>query len=435
MAQILVGTAQALHRFSFTDARLAALEHPKAGRAWFYDDLPGLSLMLTAAGQASFYLTGSFQGKGVRLRLGIWPTLKTDDARRACKALAGQLASGVDVLARRRQERLERAKALTAKRAAIKPAPRPTWESVWTIWQTERGAYLRPKTLQVYTSYWHQGLVSWENRCMDSITQADAAARHAELGRDHGKVTANRIRTLAHLLHRFATTRCGLDTPSPWLAVRPFEEQARARCLTDIELGRLLAAIHVEHQPMRDVLLLMMATGCRAGNARGAMWADMDLAAACWRIPGWRIKGRKGITIPLPPTTVAMLTARRVMNPQGVYVFTGPDGNAIGESLVREAWKRCCERASIVGAWLHDIRRSIASSMVAQGASIALVSRVLGHASTAITEARYIRLGAEDVRVHVNALAARLAAYPLRPDTAPAVPASSPAPESAATAG
>ena len=401
--------AQALHRFAFSDPRLDALTLPATGRAWVYDtDMPGLACMLTAAGKRTFYLSGRFNGKPTRMRLGNWPTLKADDARRACRALAGQLATGVDVQGQRRAER-ER---LEHERRQEKTDER-TVDAVWKAWQQERMPQLRPRTARSYTLWWRTALSSLGDRRVESITTADAAALFNTTANTHGKVTANRMRTLGRMLWRFAMIRWTLALHDPWLGIRPYEESARNRTLSPDEMSRLLAAAEHEDDTARDLIRLLVWTGARINNVRTATWADIDLIGGVWTIPAWRAKGRRPVVLPLVPDAVGMLRARRVRCMHAA-VFASDKGTVIDH---RKPWRRCCARAGIEGATPHDVRRGMASALTAAGVALPLVSRLLGHASTQITQDRYIRLGADDVRRHVDALAARLAIRPHEQDT------------------
>ncbi|MGA2062577.1 MAG: Arm DNA-binding domain-containing protein, partial [Thermoguttaceae bacterium] len=90
-------------KITFTTARLQALQPPANGRQYIYDaKMAGLAICITAAGAKTFYIYRWSAGRPVRVRLGKFPDLSIDQARRAAADLSGELARGVDLVAERR---------------------------------------------------------------------------------------------------------------------------------------------------------------------------------------------------------------------------------------------------------------------------------------------------------------------------------------------
>ena len=50
-------------------------------------------------------------------------------------------------------------------------------------------------------------------------------------------------------------------------------------------------------------------TAARSGEVRGATWAEIDLDAAVWTVPGERMKAGKEHRVPLSPAVVKLLNA------------------------------------------------------------------------------------------------------------------------------
>jgi len=61
---------------------------------------------------------------------------------------------------------------------------------------------------------------------------------------------------------------------------------------------------------------------------------------------------------------------------------------------LRKPWARICTRAELQEVRLHDLRHTAASVAVAQGASVPVIGRLLGH-SQAQTTQRYAHVDAD----------------------------------------
>ena len=93
-------------RFSFTTARLNALSAPAKGRVYHHDaKAAGLCVCITHTGSLTFYLYKKVDGRPQRIRLGRFPDVSIQAARKAVAELAGEIAKGHDPAAERRARR------------------------------------------------------------------------------------------------------------------------------------------------------------------------------------------------------------------------------------------------------------------------------------------------------------------------------------------
>ena len=81
---------------------------------------------------------------------------------------------------------------------------------------------------------------------------------------------------------------------------------------------------------------------------------------------------------------------------QHEFVFPAArgEGHAVG---LRRAFQKVCAEANLPGLRIHDLRHSFASFAVADGASLFLVGKLLGHASARTTE-RYAHLSGDPLQ-------------------------------------
>jgi integrase len=106
-------------------------------------------------------------------------------------------------------------------------------------------------------------------------------------------------------------------------------------------------------------------------------------------------------TIPLDDGTLELLAAQIAEHPAGVkapifddrgevvgyapLVFHTGAGAALSHRALNATWKRHATAAGFEGVRVHDMRHFFASALIRAGASVVLVSQLLGHASPAIT--------------------------------------------------
>jgi integrase len=83
-----------------------------------------------------------------------------------------------------------------------------------------------------------------------------------------------------------------------------------------------------------------------------------------------------------------------------------PGGHFVG---IEPPWRRIRAAAGLDDVTLHDLRHAYASCAVADGASLFIVGRLLGHRNAATTE-RYSHLSPDPVRVVADRNGERLLA-------------------------
>lgn len=177
------------------------------------------------------------------------------------------------------------------------------------------------------------------------------------------------------------------------------------RPTSEWEFQKMLAA---SSPCFRRVLIFLRATGCRPQDVRELCWEWINWHLRAIIIPSDKHKTgkrtRKPKVIVLPPDAFdpsAAGTAERLLHwlerplakPSG-HVFR----NTKGGQWTREAfsnhllWIR--KRTGIdAGATLHGIRHLVGTATMRDGGNLLMLSKGLGHASTAITERHYVNLG------------------------------------------
>lgn len=167
----------------------------------------------------------------------------------------------------------------------------------------------------------------------------------------------------------------------PQIVHRP----AKAAVLTAEQLRRYM--VRAAHEKCASVLLLCCC-GCRRGEAMGARWCDIDLAAGTFTITVQRqshdplpLKSRSAHrTIALPPMVMTAIRAQPASLPwvcsccmQDVYA----------------AHRRVIEAEDLPHVTLHGLRHSVATIAVMAGEPIKLIQAALGHSRYQLTADLY----------------------------------------------
>ncbi|MDP1769138.1 MAG: site-specific integrase [Nitrospirota bacterium] len=176
---------------------------------------------------------------------------------------------------------------------------------------------------------------------------------------------------------------CKID---PTSGVRRFPVSSRARFLTTEEISRLLSALHAAAENIRLFVLLVLATGCRRGEARNMKWCDVDLVNRRWTKP--RTKSGQWHMVPLPHQIVHAMKHYPRTNQ---WVFSGQDGKAWSLSGIEKAWGKFRSTCNLQDTRIHDLRRTAASHLAINGENLTTIQKMLDHSSLQAT-AIYARL-------------------------------------------
>ncbi len=284
-------------RLRFTEARLRdQLAAPAGKRLRLQDEVqPGLFLRVTDSGAKTFKLRRKMNGRDIEMTLGSWPKLSLEAARKQATLQLAEIASGVDVQAKRKAMREE-----------------STLGDLFDDYLTLH-AKPRKRTWEEDVRRFNCHLLVWKNRRISSITPSEVQAWHGRVGKDNGQIAANRSHALLRKMFNFARIR-GFDGQNPAVGVQRFQERSRDRFMDADELRFFFAALKAEpERTARDFFLLALLTGARRGNVLAMRWADLDLHRGVWRIPGEKSKSGEPLVVILAPPVVELLKERRAL--------------------------------------------------------------------------------------------------------------------------
>jgi len=262
---------------------------------------------VTATGQKTFYRVGRINGSPpVRIRIGEFPDLSVEQARKACQKLAGQIAEGQNP----HQER----QAMKAEKTL----------GAMFEWFLENHSKPRKRTWPEDERLFNKFLATWGNRRLSAISRTDVQALHAKVGRESGPYQANRVLALLRAVFNKAGL-LGFEGKNPVVGVEPFREQSRDRFLLPEELPTFFEALKAEPQDAQDFVMLSVLIGARAGNLAAMAWQDLHLDLCTWRIPD--TKSKKPAFVHLCGKAIEILNRRQANANGSLWVFP-PAGRA-----------------------------------------------------------------------------------------------------------
>lgn len=220
------------------------------------------------------------------------------------------------------------------------------------------------------------------------------------------------------------------------LPVGPRHQRRRPRALAELEIGKLLTAMHEldasappEQRPRIPQELLVRAlieTGARWGELTLATWADVDASAAVLTLRAENTKTEAERAIPLRRETCERLVAYRLecaavtgaMPPASAPVFLSPHGRPwTSSSNFRKVLGAAYERAGLLqrnesgrlrsrdghALHVHTLRHTCCTRLLTAGVPVPVVQALLGHASPQMTLRVYSHLRAESAREFIEA--------------------------------
>lgn len=437
------------NRFRFTKTALEKLALPvNTARATYYDqEISKLALRVTVAGTKSFYIVKRVGREMVWLKLGVFPEMTVEQARRAGEVALGSFAGHENPAEIRR---------------AIKGMP--TLAEFFVEYGARHGQKKRAwrDDEQRFRDYLKKPL---GGRKLSGVTREMIGRILSDMEQNEkAGATVNNVRSLASALFGKAI-EWGYVTENPVRGIKTRKTIKRDRFMSAHELPRFFASVAEElNITVRDYFLLALLTGARRANVLEMRWSEVDLEDAVWRIP--RTKNDDPQNVTLSPEAIELLSELKerecaaVLRSPFVFPGSGVTGHLVEP---KKGWKRifdrdelkqlqrlitesgqaltngvldieptqtlelALERARVLAVKLsidvegvripdlriHDLRRTLGSWQAKTGASMVIIGKSLNHKNQATT-AIYARLDLDPVRASVNAATAAMMEAGLR---------------------
>ncbi|WLE95199.1 MAG: site-specific integrase [Candidatus Electrothrix communis] len=196
-------------------------------------------------------------------------------------------------------------------------------------------------------------------------------------------------------LYSHAIKKTGYSGPNPCLKVdKPTIDNEVTEFLTDSELNRLMKTLNSWPDKMiAGIVKFAILTGLRKGEILTLTWNHVNLEQKSVYLKS--PKGKKSITLPLSENACSVLQGLS-RHDESLYVFHHWQGKPYND--VRKSWLNIKKQAELPTAFrFHGLRHSFASALVSAGTSLHIVSKLLTHKNTKVTE-RYSHLSDKALR-------------------------------------
>ncbi|MEW8288226.1 MAG: integrase family protein [Candidatus Thiodiazotropha endolucinida] len=385
-------------KINFIKATIERLGPASDGKRDYYNDtkVPGLQLQVTAKGVKTFYVYRRINGRPKRIKLGRFPDMTTQKARKKAEAIIGEIASGGDPMERKRRERAD---TVTLKEA---------------LEEYTNTRQLKEKTAYDYRKVLNTGLKDWQGKQLQRISKDMVANRHQKLGRERGEPYANLTMRIFRAVYNFAAAKYEDDEgnsllpPNPVLRISNtrswFKDKRRSDYITEAELPAWFKAVlGYKHKTtgdssgrtVADFLLMLILTGLRRSEAAPLKWEQIDLANKTLIIRD--TKNHEDHTLPLSDYLLALIEERRALvDAKCEWVF--PSNRM--ESYLKEPRNHVAaiSKAAGVPFLLHDLRRTFVTYAERLDISAYAVKRLVNHKVKQDVTAGYIGVDVERLR-------------------------------------
>lgn len=353
--------------------RLTALRVARLDRVGNHPDGAGLYLRIDGTGRRSWAFRYKLAKVSHWAGLGPYPDVTLAEARDLARDCRAMLRAGRDPIAERRRRVAEarggESPTFATAAAAYVEAHRPEWRNAkhGAQWEATLAAYAFPvlgampvnqievaHILAVLRPIWTSKpeTASRVRGRIEAILAA-ATAQHWRTGPNPAAWRGH----LDHLLaERAKVQRVKHHAALPWRDLPALIARLRGVILANLPDANSANSANSRRGAASLCLEWTILTAARSGEARGACWSEIDLAAATWTIPGERMKGGRDHRVPLSDAALALL---RAVEP--LRAHPGPDalvfpGGRPGRPLSDVAVSKALAAAGGEGATVHGMR-------------------------------------------------------------------------------
>lgn len=355
----------------------------------FFDTMTtGFTLEVRSGGGKTFYVRfRDEQDKQRQIRVGTFPVVSTDQARKKAQEILNQIALGEDPLA----DKLAR-KNVPSLNQFIADRYLPFIKGYKRSWDTDE-SLLRNHILPVFGSH-----------PMNKISRYDLTKFvHAKKEAGLAPGTANRLTIIMRYIFNLALQwDLPAITENPARGVRLFQLNNKTeRYLTNEEVPKLLAAMRASpNKQLEPIVTMLLLTGARKREVLDARWKDITLNTRLWRVP--TTKAGHARHVPLSEAAIELLDTLPSKDSSD-YLFPNLKTGRPFVSIFH-AWDTARRLAGMPEVRIHDLRHSFASFLINAGYSLYVVQKLLGHHSISVTE-RYSHLAPQTLLDAANGVA------------------------------
>lgn len=324
-----------------------------------------------------------------------------------------------EVMTKAERKTYEQEQIRIAEQAKREEASKLTFSSYVELFLKESTISRSDGTLLNYRNVFRRATSFFGEYKMEEITPVIVRAYITELQangvseRNGAPLSYNTVAKHYNVLHTFfeAAVTDEIIEFSPMLRMKkpkPKKDDIKmeSKALTLDQSKRLIECLKNEPLMWRALVMLLLDSGCRRGEAVALRWDDVDLKTGYTQVKGnaqYTVEKGKYITTPksgkgrmviLNQPVIAILKEwKREQTkwllsmglPHTGFIFTQDDGEMLNPNAPTKYLSKFGKKYNFPGLHPHTLRHTMATVSIANGADVVSISKKLGHAAPSIT--------------------------------------------------
>jgi integrase len=259
------------------------------------------------------------------------------------------------------------------------------------------GAYrIAEITPAMLSDYWGEQVQAEERSHKTGLCDLDAIGAVFAFAKEKALIERSPVPDFRETLRRKQRTQRGRAGRDRSANIRPIEDPK--------EIARLIEAARVESEAAHLLVLILLDSGVRLGEALALRWkhvvwgedeSDRKRALLIEQSrsrggPVGPTKSGRARRVGLSRRLYAALARRyRAAFEPGPEAFVLPDLDPA--NFRHREWRRILRRAKVENRQMKDLRDTFASQLLSAGVQLGYVSQQLGHSNVAVTAGHYAR--------------------------------------------
>ena len=341
-------------------------------KAYKLADGAGLYLEVVPSGSRYWRMKYRFNGKEKRMAFGVYPAVSLAQARALRDEAKKKLAEGIDPSFAKKEEKLVRDVRLHNTFQAVALEWHGTKVSRWSEGYASDIIEAFNKDIFPYIGQLPVNEIK-------PLVLLNVLRRMESRGATE---KAKKVRQRCSEVFRYAivTGRAEYNPAADLTSAMSGHESKHYPFLTVEELPDFFKALSGYTGSPLVVLAarLLILTGVRTGELRGAFWSEFDLEKAVWEIPAERMKMKRPHLIPLSTQALEIVQQLKVMSGQYPLVFPGRNDprKTMSEASINQVFKRIGYTGKVTG---HGFRHTMSTILHEEGFNTAWIETQLAH--------------------------------------------------------
>ncbi|HDT5074693.1 TPA: tyrosine-type recombinase/integrase [Enterobacter asburiae] len=341
-------------------------------KAYKLADGAGLYLEVVPSGSRYWRMKYRFNGKEKRMAFGVYPTVSLAQARALRDEAKKKLAEGIDPSFAKKEEKLVRDVQLNNTFQAVALEWHGTKVNRWS--EGYASDIIEAFNKDIFPYIGQQPVNEIKPLVLLNVLRRMESRGATE--------KAKKVRQRCSEVFRYAivTGRAEYNPAADLTSAMSGHESKHYPFLTVEELPDFFKALSSYTGSPLVVLAarLLILTGVRTGELRGAFWSEFDLEKAVWEIPADRMKMKRPHLVPLSTQALKIVQQLKVMFGQYPLMFPGRNDprKTMSEASINQVFKRIGYTGRVTG---HGFRHTMSTILHEEGFNTAWIETQLAH--------------------------------------------------------